>query len=450
MTRRPSRREDAVTSRKGLRPPKPDREAARREQVAAKRQSPPPVAATTEPPPHPDQTSPDQSPTGTVKQTLSPLPAGGISVELNDSIDGWPIQSRFDVVLRGRIISAAPVDSLMIHDAAGLELVAVQFGHGDAQIGEALPGGETRFCSGFQLSLPLPGGDEGRIADLWVRARARDGAVFEEGMRLGCMADQAAILAGPARDMAGQEIPAPRGMVYLETAEISADGRLLVHGWSLATSPVVAVQIFVDGQRVGAAIQSRVRGDVADAYPGYPNSGHAGFALERKATDTMLGAVHVTAQVLCLSGACHAATIPLSRSVVAPTETAPAETSPAEALPPGALQTGVSRSAAEPVSEAKPAQPAGSKSAKRKSPAAEPREPGAASPTADASGKPDSPVLLNCDHAIVTADGGLLVDGWAASRHGIERVVIEIDGRPAGDANYGRERPDVAREHSGI
>ncbi len=45
-------------------------------------------------------------------------------------------------------------------------------------------------------------------------------------MRLGCMADQAAILVGPVRDMAGMEIPAPRGIVYLELAEITSDGRL--------------------------------------------------------------------------------------------------------------------------------------------------------------------------------------------------------------------------------
>jgi len=96
-------------------------------------------------------------------------------------------------------------------------------------------------------------------------------------------------------------------------AEISADGMLLAHGWTLAMSPIVAVQIFVDGQRVGAAIQGRDRGDVEQAYPRYANARHPGFMLEKALGHAMLGAGRVTAQVLCLSGACLSTTIPLER-----------------------------------------------------------------------------------------------------------------------------------------
>ena len=236
-----------------------------------------------------------------------------IRVELNAAIGGWAAHSRLDVVLRGQITSAAPANSFSIRDPAGLELVAVQFGQGDEQEAVTLSGGDTAFRTGFQVYLPMPGGDEIRIADLWVRARARDGSIFEEGMRLGCMGDQAAILAGPVREMSEVEIPAPRGIVYLESAEIGADDQLTVHGWTIAASPIVAVQIFVDGKRVGAAMQGRDRGDVAEAYPAYPNARHAGFALEKTLDEAIPGATSVTAQVLCLSGACHATTIPLLR-----------------------------------------------------------------------------------------------------------------------------------------
>jgi ADP-heptose:LPS heptosyltransferase/GT2 family glycosyltransferase len=362
-------------------------------------------------------------------QPVTQVAANRIRVELSAAVDGWPTHSRFDVVLRGQITSAAPVDSFTINDPAGLELVAVQFGHGDDQVTVLLSGGDTAFRAGFQVYLPMPGGDAVRISDMWVRARARDGAVFEEGMRLGCMADQAAILAGPAHDMPGTEIAAPRGMVYLESAEITADRRLLVHGWALATSPVVAVQIFVDGRRVGAAMQGRERGDVADAYPDWPNARLAGFVLERVMDEAMRGAANVTAQVLCLSGACHATTIPLSHAAEPPAATV----SVLETKPPGAAES----KSTPPTSQAPPAN---SLDATRPEPARP--EP--------AAGKPENSVLLNCDHAIVTADGGLLIEGWAASRQGIERVAIEVDGRPAGNANYGRDRPDVAMEHNGI
>ena len=106
-----------------------------------------------------------------------------------------------------------------IQDSDGVSLIGIEFGQGDEQRAVALSGGDATFRTGFQVYLPMLGGAGIRIADLWVRARSRDGSIFEEGMRLGCMADQAAILAGPAHDMEGVELPPPPGIVYLESAK---------------------------------------------------------------------------------------------------------------------------------------------------------------------------------------------------------------------------------------
>ncbi len=50
-------------------------------------------------------------------------------------------------------------------------------------------------------------------------------------------------------------------------------------------------------------------------------------------------------------------------------------------------------------------------------------------------------IVTNADHCgCITPPGVtrcLLVEGWAISRAGIERVEVEVDGRPVGDANYG-------------
>ncbi len=220
-----------------------------------------------------------------------------IIVELNAVAEGWPTQSRFDVVVLGQITSLSPIDTFTIRDRAGVELAAVQFGHGDDQETETLAGGGTIYRTGFQVFLPMPGGEDVRIADMWVRARSRDGATFEEGMRLGCMADQAAILAGPVRSTDAVEIPAPHGIVYLESAEVTADGRLAVNGWTLATASIVAVQILVDGRRVGAALLGRDRGDVRAAYPSYPNARHAGSTLRARR-----GSIHAPCRQRLRSG----------------------------------------------------------------------------------------------------------------------------------------------------
>ncbi len=353
-------------------------------------------------------------------QPVPPVAARQIRVELNAEVGGWPVNSRFDVVLLGQITSTSPIDTFTIHQPGGLELAAVQFGHGDDQETETTTDGGTVYRTGFQVFLPMPGGEEVRIGDMWVRARSRDGAAFEESMRLGCMGEKAAILAGPTRPTTETDIPAPRAIVYLESAQTTADGRLSVHGWTISTSPVVAVQIFVDGRRVGAALQGRERGDVAAAYPGYANARHAGFALERSSDDAINRAANVTAQVLCLSGACHAATIPLSHADAAATGPAADYSLPGPEPEPSGL--------AEPD-------------------AARPGTPGAEAEAGNPQ-TPESPILLQCEHAIVAADGNLLLQGWAVSRPGIERVVVEIDGAPAGDAEYGRERPDLTTEQN--
>jgi ADP-heptose:LPS heptosyltransferase/GT2 family glycosyltransferase len=318
---------------------------------------------------------------------------GAIRVELNAELRGWTTGSRFDVVVQGQITASAPAESFSVHDSQGQELVAIQFGQGDAQETVALSGGETAYRTGFQVFLPMPGGQEIRIADLWVRARARDGAIFEEGMRLGCMNERAAILAGPAHDLSGEAMPRPGGMVYIESAEIDHDGMLLVDGWTLTLSPIVAVQIFVDGDRVGAAAQGGDRPDLARTFEVNPNAAKAGFSLRRQLSGKLREAgSRVTAQVLCLSGACLTTSVPLARPAMRITGKA--------TPPPVSAEAGLGRS-----------------------------------------------ILLACDRAALTPAGALRIEGWAASGIGIERIAIEIDGRAAGDAMYGTERADVVAEH---
>jgi ADP-heptose:LPS heptosyltransferase/GT2 family glycosyltransferase len=361
-----------------------------------------------------------------------PRPEPAIRVEFNAAVDGWNAHSRFDVVLRGQIVSTAPVDSFSIHSPAGIELAAVQFGHGDEQEVVGATGGAAAYRTGLQVYLPMPPGEAVRIADMWVRARGHDGAVFEQGMRLGCMADQAAILAGPAHDLSGRDVPAPRGIVYLEAAEISATGQLAVRGWTIAASPIVAVQIFIDGNRVGAAIQGRERGDVAEAYPTYPNARQAGFVLEKLLTAPVPETACVTAQVLCLSGASLSTTIPVLLAAGSPRSEA---TTPAAPPAEGFARDGFGADgSSRPLPDLSRADGQGTEA------------PGPADPGLD----PGRAVFVICDHAVVTIDGVLLVQGWAASPTGIERISIEVDGTPVGDATYGRERADVAAQYPGL
>jgi ADP-heptose:LPS heptosyltransferase/GT2 family glycosyltransferase len=360
--------------------------------------------------PQPEEVSespqPDATPPAAIEPAAPAAESGiAIRVDIESELTGWRTGSRFDVVLRGQIISGSPAASFVIRDPAGNDLASVEFGHGSDTEAVALPEGGTGFRTGFQIFLPLPGGDEVRIADMWVRAETRDGAVFEEAMRLGCIADQAAILAGPARDLSGIEMPVPHGILYLEGAEIDGEGFLRADGWTLSTSPIVAVQFFAAGDRVGAGGHGRDRSDVGDAYPGYPNAHHAGFLLERHVDRSVRNAGAITVQVLCLNGACYAATIPLAHTA-------------GDIAPPVRPPTGK----------------------------IEPPPPAPAAPAWDLG----RAIILICDQATLISPDVLRVDGWTACGHGIERVAIEVDGKPHGDAEYGHERQDVAAEYPGM
>ena len=359
----------------------------------------------------------DPLPASPAKQPAPLVMTRPIMVELNAIAEGWPTRSRFDVLVLGQITSVSLIDTFSISDRDGVDLAAVQFGHGDDQEIDTASNGDTVYRTGFQVFLPMPGGEDVRIADMWVRARSRDGAAFEEGMRLGCMAGQAAILAGPVRGPDEVEIPAPRSIVYLECAEITPEGRLVVQGWTVATSAILAVQIFVDGRRVGAAVQGRERSDVADAYPSYPNARRAGFILDHGADDAIRRGALVSAHVVCLSGASHGATIPLSKADTLPRQ--------ADRDPAGLAGAELSQRNFRPA------------------PATDAAEPVAADLL-------DNSVLMSCDQTVITVDGRLRVHGWAVSLAGIDRVAVELDGKPMGMANYGLERPDLAAEHDGI
>ncbi|MSP01795.1 MAG: glycosyltransferase [Acetobacteraceae bacterium] len=394
----------------------------------------------------------DPRPEGEAGLTTIPV-RGSIRVEIESEIVGWPSGARFDVLLRGQILSAAPAESLKIRDTAGSELTAISFGQGDAAVPAETRGGDAIHRTGFQVYLPMPGGDGVRVTDLWIRAEGQDGAVFEEAMRLGCIEDKAAILAGPSHDMTGIVLPAPRAIVYLETAELSGEGFLEVIGWTLSQSPIVAVQIFADGARIGAATQGRVRADVGNAYPDYPNPHLAGFALERPMLDGMANAATVTVQVLCLSGACHAATIPLARVGGFAVEQPAPEAVEAPATPdPAAPEPGPS------MPEAPGSASPGPASLGPQVP--EPQSPGPQSsglPSAGPAPQLPAPewdigrtILLTCDRAILIATDLLRIEGWSACGHGIARIEIEIDGQPSGLAEYGLERRDIAAEYAGL
>ena len=73
---------------------------------------------------------------------------------------------------------------------------------------------------------------------------------------------------------------------HLETPKVLADkvvepitGRLTIEGWALAGSSVSGIDVYLDGQYLGAAHYGLARQDVSAAFPEWANSLHSGFAF---------------------------------------------------------------------------------------------------------------------------------------------------------------------------
>ena len=84
-------------------------------------------------------------------------------------------------------------------------------------------------------------------------------------------------------------------------------GQLLVHGWAVSLTAMVAVQVFLDEVRIGGAQLGGQRDDVGTAFPAYPNARLSGFTLSQRIDETPSDLSAVRVQAISLNGFLHEA-----------------------------------------------------------------------------------------------------------------------------------------------
>ena len=82
----------------------------------------------------------------------------------------------------------------------------------------------------------------------------------------------------------------------------SGAGSMPLTGWALDDNGVLAVDILVDGVVAGRASYGRARAGVAARFPGYPDSGAAGFAFQLDTTHYLNGQHKVAVRVKSRAG----------------------------------------------------------------------------------------------------------------------------------------------------
>ncbi len=332
--------------------------------------------------------SPDQT-LDTHPQPAAPeLPARAAIIEIDPRLTGGFMVDRFDIIIRGRVVSTSPGQEITLI-CAGEPVSVASYGAPEQAARMVMPGGAPGYQRTFQFTLSRVREQAFGACPVVVSVRTADEVSYQEAFVL--MIDPNAVNPitlsdGPAQPLNGDAGIRPPIITYTERATLNDDGVLLVQGWTIGLTKTVAVQLFIDGHRVAAAMLGGRRDDVAYAYPAYPNSMMSGFA----ATTMLHGAVREAARVLVRAtshlGFVYEVLVPIERIAVS-------------VAPPPAL---------EPV-------------------------------------EPAAPQAINmfCDVVSLSEDGLLTLSGWAVSGATIASVLIYLDNALVGEADLRHPRSDV-------
>ena len=369
-------------------------------------------------------------------------------IDIDQSVLGGIIHGRFDLQIRGRVVSPDPIEEVqLLSDGGPVERVLF-----DVQSAtRALIAGRTAVRQyGYQFSLPRLRERADAPCRFIVRVRTIAGATYDEAFELAVDPtgpEPVTVVSGPIQPSAGYADARPPIVLYVERALLDAEGELLVHGWSVALTPMVSVQAFIGkGEWLSAVDTSGQRDDVAEAYPEYPNARASGFSLSAHldaARTENLAAVLLRAT--CLGGYSHEVMMPLehetNRLVISPQSAASdAAQTPPVITPDGPVASPWwARMDYHIPPDPKPALPPADEEMTR-----------SADPEMNQPGDPRHEIHYVCEDAGVTEDGTLTVGGWAVCAVGIANIGIHIDGQKAGDAELILPRPDVAEVYATI
>jgi len=301
------------------------------------------------------------------------------------------MNDRHDIVISGLVTAEQPIE------AVSLVL------QGEVKAFALYPWGVDGTQQVFRLGLAQRRDLYKDTTTFEIVARTRDS--YEDRAAFTIAADPndpriVQITAGPVSDAQLTVERSAPVLLYVETAAVDSDGVLHLVGWAVARTQILAVQVFIDDQRIGSAQLGQIRDDIAAAYPTYPNARPSGFMLSSRLPDDNVPE-HVAVEAIDLSGSVNRIVVPIDRLAALPTA---------------------------PELEVK----------------------SAAIQNAAIAPDPRRAITVHCDIATLSTNGELIVSGWAVCATGIAAITVNLDGEMVGEAQLGLPRSDVAEEYPGI
>ena len=237
-------------------------------------------------------------------ETPSLEPAPIIRIEIDPGVSGGFLHGRFDVHIRGRVVSQSPAEEITLL-LDGEAVCAAQYGDPDKAATATLPDGTHAKQRAFHFTLAYLNNRADGPCHAVISARTADGQVYEEPFELAIDPqgpEPVVLVAGPTQSAATGPGVRPPVVVYVERATLDDDGQLQLQGWSIALTTLVTVQVFADEERISAARLGGARDDVASVYPAYPNARTSGFSLTVPLGENLRHARAIRAQAIGSAG----------------------------------------------------------------------------------------------------------------------------------------------------
>jgi ADP-heptose:LPS heptosyltransferase/GT2 family glycosyltransferase len=374
---------------------------------------------------------------------VPPLVGPVIAIEIDAGISGGYVRGRYDIAIRGRAMSAAPIAEIRLQIGDWVTSTA-SFGLPERAAVVVMPDGSEGRQRGFQFNLPRPGGGQAERCAFQIVARTEDGFEYSEDFAI----DVDPTAGNPVSVASGSvsvstNAVRPYAVMYIERGTIDGDGTLSIEGWAVSLGPTLAVQILVDDERISKARIGGERNDVASAFPAYPNARLSGFSLTLQLDEVDRDAARIRAQIVCPNGFGHEESIPVerltrSRPTLAAAPGPAASVSPTFSLfnqQPVYQISADFRLADDPLFGLVLSTPTPVVAV-----AASGRLAMVSAPELD---EATVRIRMHCDTATLTGNGILSLDGWAVCGIGIVQVRVLLDDEDVGMASVGHDRSDV-------
>jgi ADP-heptose:LPS heptosyltransferase/GT2 family glycosyltransferase len=399
-------------------------------------------------------------------------PAPPILIQIDPDVGAGFIHGRFDVQITGRVASPLVVEEVEL-ETEGVVVARAVFGQPHRAPVVPMPDGTPGRHRPFQIILARPQDAADAPCPCLLRARTNDGQSHTEVLDLAIdptASEPVTVRSGPILHGLAQAAGRPQIILYVERAVLDDDGHLSVHGWAVAMTAIVTVQVFAgENERLPAATIGAQRDDVANFYPTYPNSRHSGFACNGHVGRPARSISSVRVQAISMHGFAIEVVVPVERVAARPFVPASvfvAEQSadlsrpfsPFRQEPNYQLKADFSFAADPLLATSAPEQIAAPViphmlDTAQPVPVSVPLPVRVPEPAAV---KPQPPqdrqreIYYFCDNAVLAPDGTLTVDGWAVCALGIAGVSVYLGREKLGDSELGLPRPDVGEEHAAI